>query len=163
VFWLLFLFPSVCAMRSSFPALRVRSSDAVAKRRGACGAWLLLLAKRRGLVFTFLLPSLCCRYSLNATLNEDNIKESANWLIHTGMRDAGYKFIMLDDGWEAEERDSSGRLQPDATRFPSGFRALSDWLHARGLLFGIYTTPGNYTCLKKPVKRVAVLLPECLC
>ena len=63
-----------------------------------------------------------------------------------GYAAAGYEYIIIDDCWLAMERDSSGRLQPDPTRFPSGMRALADYVHARGLKFGIYEDYGTLTC-----------------
>jgi hypothetical protein len=54
--------------------------------------------------------------------------------------------VNLDDCWLAKERDANGRLQPDPVRFPSGIKALADYIHSKGLKFGIYEDSGNLTC-----------------
>ena len=56
---------------------------------------------------------------------------------HSGMRDAGYVYVNIDDCWEARERDKDGNLQPDPELFPSGMRALGEYIHKLGLKFGI--------------------------
>ncbi|XP_054851479.1 alpha-N-acetylgalactosaminidase-like isoform X2 [Eublepharis macularius] len=70
----------------------------------------------------------------------------ADRLAEDGWKELGYEYINLDDCWEAEERDSQGRLQADAERFPSGIKALVDYVHSKGLKFGIYSDMGNLTC-----------------
>ena len=60
------------------------------------------------------------------------------------------RYINIDDCWLAHERDRRGKLQPDATRFPSGIKALGDYVHSKGLKFGIYEDYGNYTCAGYP-------------
>ncbi|XP_073398975.1 alpha-N-acetylgalactosaminidase isoform X3 [Dendrobates tinctorius] len=70
----------------------------------------------------------------------------ADKMVDSGWRDLGYVYISIDDCWTLKQRDSSGRLQPDPKRFPSGIKALADYLHARGLKLGIYGDMGNYTC-----------------
>ena len=64
----------------------------------------------------------------------------------TGLRDLGYKYVVVDDCWFNPNRDGQGNLQGDPQRFPSGMKALGDYLHARGLLFGIYQVPLDKTC-----------------
>jgi alpha-galactosidase len=66
------------------------------------------------------------------------------------MRDAGYKYLVIDDAWMAPERDKNGRLQVDPNKFPSGMKALGDYLHGKGLKFGIYQDRGTMTCQKLP-------------
>jgi alpha-galactosidase len=65
------------------------------------------------------------------------------------MRDAGYRYVVVDDCWQGE-RDAEGRLLPDKERFPSGMRALADYVHAKGLLFGLYSDAGELTCATRP-------------
>ena len=60
------------------------------------------------------------------------------------------RYINIDDCWLAHERDRRGKLQPDATRFPSGIKALGEYVHSKGLKFGIYEDYGNYTCAGYP-------------
>jgi alpha-galactosidase len=79
-------------------------------------------------------------------INENQIKEIADALVSTGMRDAGYVFLNLDDNWMATSRDANGNLRPDPTRFPGGMKALGDYIHSKGLKFGIYGDRGTRTC-----------------
>ena len=79
-------------------------------------------------------------------INETLIKETAEAMIKSGMRDAGYIYIVLDDCWHLKERDANGNLVPDPAKFPSGLKALGDFLHERGFKFGIYNCAGSKTC-----------------
>jgi len=81
-------------------------------------------------------------------INEDLIKESADAMVSSGMRDAGYTYVNIDDCWAAPERDAEGRLQPHPERFPGGIEAVADYVHERGLKLGIYTSAGTQTCAK---------------
>jgi alpha-galactosidase len=81
-----------------------------------------------------------------ANINETLIKQTAEVLIATGMRDAGYNYVVLDDAWLAKERDANGNLQADPVKFPSGMKALGDFLHSKGFKFGIYNCAGRETC-----------------
>ncbi len=78
-------------------------------------------------------------------VNEKLIEEVADALVRSGLRDAGYRYLVLDDCWMGG-RDRNGNLQANPQRFPSGMKALGDYIHARGLLFGIYETPNTITC-----------------
>jgi alpha-galactosidase len=81
-------------------------------------------------------------------INETQIKQIADAMVSTGMKDAGYIYLNLDDNWMANPaRDSSGYLKSDPTRFPSGMKALSDYVHAKGLKLGIYGDRGTMTCV----------------
>src|SRR5580700_6184453 len=71
-------------------------------------------------------------------IDEKLIESTADAMIANGMRDAGYVYVNLDDGWSTKDRDSSGNLVPDPVRFPNGMKVLADYLHARGFKFGIY-------------------------
>ena len=66
------------------------------------------------------------------------------------MKDAGYEYIVLDDAWLSKERDADGNLQGDPKRFPSGMKALGDYLHGKGFKFGIYNCAGTKTCAGYP-------------
>ena len=79
-------------------------------------------------------------------IDETLIRETAEAMIASGMRDAGYTYIVLDDTWSAMERDAHGNLVADPVKFPSGMKALGDWLHAKGFKFGIYSCAGTKTC-----------------
>jgi alpha-galactosidase len=69
-----------------------------------------------------------------------------------GMKDAGYQYINIDDCWQGA-RDAQGFIQPDAGKFPSGIKALADYVHARGLKLGIYSDAGAKTCGGRPASR----------
>ncbi|HEX4154026.1 MAG TPA: glycoside hydrolase family 27 protein [Acidobacteriaceae bacterium] len=85
-------------------------------------------------------------------VNEALIRRAADEMVASGMRDAGYQYIVIDDCWQGE-RDAAGNIQPDPKRFPSGIKALADYVHARGLKFGIYSDAGTNTCAGRPGSR----------
>ena len=85
-------------------------------------------------------------------VSEELIKQMADAMVSSGMKDAGYQYIVIDDCWQVE-RDSQGNIIPDAKRFPSGIKALADYIHARGLKFGMYSDAGTLTCQKRPGSR----------
>jgi alpha-galactosidase len=82
-------------------------------------------------------------------IDEQLIRETADALVRTGLRDAGYVYVNMDDCWHGE-RDRDGFIQPDNKRFPSGIKALADYVHAQGLKLGIYSDSGRRTCAGKP-------------
>ena len=67
-------------------------------------------------------------------------------MVEDGYSESGYEYIIVDDCWLATKRDENNRLQPDPLRFPSGIRALADYVHSKGLKFGIYEDYGTLTC-----------------
>ena len=79
-------------------------------------------------------------------INESLIRGMADSMVSSGMREAGYEYVVVDDCWMNPNRDSSGNLQGDPTRFPSGMKALGDYIHSKGLKFGIYQAPLDRTC-----------------
>ncbi len=85
-------------------------------------------------------------------INEQLIRETADAMVSRGMRDAGYEYIVIDDCWQ-QRRDSVGNIIVDAKAFPSGIKALADYIHARGLKFGIYSDGGVRTCAGRPGSR----------
>lgn len=78
-------------------------------------------------------------------VDEGLIRRTADAMVANGMREAGYTYVNIDDCWQGE-RDADGFLQPDPQRFPSGIKALADYVHARGLKLGIYSDAGAKTC-----------------
>jgi len=82
-------------------------------------------------------------------VSERLVLETADALIETGMRDAGYRYVVIDDAWEGSLRED-GELVPSLWKFPRGMRPLADDLHARGLKFGLYTCAGTHTCQGYP-------------
>lgn len=82
---------------------------------------------------------------------ETDIMDIADMLVSSGMSSAGYKYLNIDDCWEAASRDPvSGMLKYNETKFPHGMVALADYIHSKGLLFGIYTSSGEKTCQRYP-------------
>ena len=77
------------------------------------------------------------------------VRETADAMVSTGLRDAGYQFVVIDDCWQVA-RDARGRLVADSARFPGGIKPLADYVHSRGLKFGIYTDAGRKTCQGRP-------------
>ena len=85
-------------------------------------------------------------------VSEDLIKGAADALVSSGMRDAGYQYLVIDDCWQID-RDANGNIIADAKRFPSGIKALADYVHSKGLKFGIYSDAGTATCQHRPGGR----------
>jgi alpha-galactosidase len=82
----------------------------------------------------------------NCNISESLIRETADAMVASGMRDAGYQYLNIDDCWMAAERNADGSLPPDPKKFPSGMKALADYVHAKGLKLGIYLDRGTETC-----------------
>jgi alpha-galactosidase len=82
-------------------------------------------------------------------VSEKLIKEMADALVSSGMKDAGYEYIVIDDCWQVA-RKADGTIIADSSRFPSGIKALADYIHAKGLKFGIYSCAGRLTCQQRP-------------
>ncbi len=82
-------------------------------------------------------------------VSEKLIEETADAMASSGMRDAGYRYLVIDDCWQVS-RDSAGTIVADPQRFPNGIKAVADYVHAKGLLFGIYTDAGTKTCQGRP-------------
>lgn len=85
-------------------------------------------------------------------VNEDLIMKMADAMVESGMHDAGYEYIVIDDCWQIG-RDSLGNIVPDKKRFPSGMKTLGDYIHSKGLKFGIYSCAGSRTCQGRPGSR----------
>ena len=85
-------------------------------------------------------------------VNEKLVRSAVDAMVSTGMRDAGYQYIVIDDCWQGQ-RNAQGDIEPDASRFPSGMAALADYIHKKGLKFGIYSDAGTKTCGGRPGSR----------
>lgn len=83
-------------------------------------------------------------------INEDLIKEIADAMKNSGLLEAGYEYVNIDDCWQCSERDEKGRLQCDKATFPHGMRALSEYVNSRGLKLGLYSSNGTHTCEDYP-------------
>lgn len=85
-------------------------------------------------------------------VDENMIRQMADAMVSSGMKDAGYTYINIDDCWHGD-RDSLGFIHPDPKRFPSGMKTLADYVHSRGLKLGIYSDAGSQTCGGRPGSR----------
>jgi alpha-galactosidase len=82
-------------------------------------------------------------------INEKLIKETADAFVNQGFKEAGYEYIVIDDCWQLS-RDKDGKIVADPEKFPAGIKTLADYIHSRGLKFGIYSCAGLQTCGKRP-------------
>ena len=82
-------------------------------------------------------------------VSEQVVRGAADAIVASGMRDAGYQYVVVDDCW-AGSRDTDGFITVDPERFPAGIKALADYVHSRGLKFGIYSDAGRLTCAGRP-------------
>ncbi|RFZ94477.1 glycoside hydrolase family 27 protein [Mucilaginibacter conchicola] len=85
-------------------------------------------------------------------ISEKAIRDVADAMVTSGMKDAGYQYIVIDDCWQVG-RDSIGNIIADEKKFPSGIKALADYIHSKGLKFGIYSCAGKLTCAGRPGSR----------
>ena len=84
-------------------------------------------------------------------INEHLIKETADKMVELGLRDCGYEYLVIDDCWSKRERDpQTGKIVPDEEKFPNGMKAVSDYVHSKGLKFGMYSCAGTRTCADYP-------------
>lgn len=83
-------------------------------------------------------------------ISDSLVREVADAMAEKGYREAGYEYLVIDDGWSEMERDREGKLVPDARKFPHGIRKLADYVHQKGLKFGIYSCAGLKTCAGYP-------------
>ncbi|WP_319429202.1 glycoside hydrolase family 27 protein [Mycobacterium sp. RTGN5] len=79
-------------------------------------------------------------------LSEKTVEQTIDALVSSGMRDAGYRYVNLDNGWSAPRRDADGNLQADPARFPGGIAAVAKYAHDRGMLLGLYASPSYQLC-----------------
>ncbi len=86
-------------------------------------------------------------------IDEKLVMATADLFVSAGLKDAGYNYIVLDDGWMTMERDNNGNLVPDPQKFPHGMKALADYVHSKGLKFGLYNCAGTKTCAGYPGTR----------
>ncbi|GFH95525.1 alpha-galactosidase A [Lachnospiraceae bacterium] len=82
-------------------------------------------------------------------ISEQLIMEMADVMVEKGYRDAGYEYVIIDDCWSLKER-VDGKLVADPALFPHGMKYLSDYVHSKGLKFGMYSCAGFMTCAGYP-------------
>ncbi len=85
-------------------------------------------------------------------VDENLLRQTADAMVKSGMKDAGYQYVIIDDCWQTS-RDKNGNIVADAEHFPSGIQALADYIHSKGLKFGIYSDAGEKTCAGRPASR----------
>ena len=83
-------------------------------------------------------------------ISEQMVLEMADVMAEQGYRDAGYKYVVIDDCWSLRERDENGNLVADPEKFPHGMKYVADYVHAKGLKFGMYSCAGTRTCAGYP-------------
>jgi alpha-galactosidase len=82
-------------------------------------------------------------------VSEDMIRSVADAMVKSGMKDAGYEYVNIDDCWQVS-RDANGNIVADPQRFPHGMKAVGDYVHSLGLKFGVYSDAGSKTCAGRP-------------
>lgn len=82
-------------------------------------------------------------------INEKIVRDMADAMVSSGMKEAGYEYVVIDDCWHGK-RDANGFITADPEKFPSGIKALADYVHSKGLKFGIYSDAGAKTCGGRP-------------
>ena len=88
--------------------------------------------------------------TFGSNINEQLIFEIADAMVDKGYRDAGYEYLVIDDCWSCRERDRSGKLVADPEKFPHGMKYVADYVHSKGLKFGMYSAAGIMTCAGYP-------------
>lgn len=92
--------------------------------------------------------------TFQTNISDSLVRGIADVMVTSGMKDAGYTYLVLDDGWMTMQRDSiTGNLVPDPKKFPNGMKALVDYVHSKGLKFGLYNCAGTKTCAGYPGTR----------
>ena len=84
--------------------------------------------------------------TFGGNINEQLIFDTADKMVETGLLELGYEYLVIDDCWSLRERDENGRLVADPKKFPHGMKAVADYVHSKGLKFGMYSCAGNLTC-----------------
>lgn len=88
-----------------------------------------------------------------SNISEKTVMDATDAMVSSGMKDAGYTYIVIDDCWMASTRDANGDLQADPGRFPHGIKYIADYVHSKGLKLGIYSDNGVKTCQFKPASE----------
>ena len=88
--------------------------------------------------------------TFTSDINETMILETADAMVSTGLKDAGYEYLVIDDCWSERERDENGNLVASHEKFPRGMKFVADYVHSKGLKFGMYSCDGVRTCADYP-------------
>lgn len=85
-------------------------------------------------------------FAYGCQINQDEVKAAADAIVSSGLKAAGFKYVVIDDCWTANTRGPNGQIRANPTRFPSGMEALAAYVHSKGLKFGLYSSPQTNTC-----------------
>ena len=85
-----------------------------------------------------------------SNINDALIRQMADFMVDEGYLAAGYEYLVIDDCWSLRQRGADGRIVPDPEKFPHGMKALADYVHSKGLKFGMYSCAGARTCAGYP-------------
>lgn len=88
--------------------------------------------------------------TFGSNISDSLIRETADKMVEEGLLEAGYNYLVIDDCWLLRERDENGKLVPDPEKFPHGMKDLADYVHSKGLKFGMYSCDGTMTCAGFP-------------
>lgn len=83
-------------------------------------------------------------------INEKVVMETADFIVESGLKDCGYDYVIIDDCWSLRERNEKGEIVPDPEKFPHGMKYVADYVHSKGLKFGMYSCAGTLTCARYP-------------
>lgn len=83
-------------------------------------------------------------------ISDELIRQTVDMIVNEGYRDAGYEYVVIDDCWSLKERGKNGELVADPKKFPNGMKAVADYVHSKGLKFGMYSCAGVRTCAGYP-------------
>lgn len=84
--------------------------------------------------------------TFGGNISDELIRQTADAIVEKGLADAGYEYVVIDDCWSLPERDENGRIVADPAKFPHGMKAVADYVHSKGLKFGMYSCNGSHTC-----------------
>ncbi|TNV78155.1 hypothetical protein FGO68_gene4876 [Halteria grandinella] len=82
------------------------------------------------------------------SLSQNAVLQNAKWLISTGLADAGYQYVNIDDCWSTQQRDANGHIVANATKFPNGLTSLANTIHSLGLKMGLFSAAGTQSCVE---------------
>jgi alpha-galactosidase len=88
--------------------------------------------------------------TFGTNISDQLIRETADEMVETGLLSAGYNYLVIDDCWAELNRDENGCMVPSKKKFPNGIKVVSDYVHSKGLKFGMYSCAGNMTCDSYP-------------
>lgn len=88
--------------------------------------------------------------TFGANINEKVVMETADAIVEKGLKAAGYEYVVIDDCWSLPKRDENGMIVADPVKFPHGMKYVADYVHSKGLKFGMYSCDGSHTCAGYP-------------